>query len=194
MIEKKDIGIVILAGGKAQRMDGQNKGLIQLAGMSLIEHVIKRLDPEITERVISANEDLAHYQALGYPVIEDSLPGQPGPLCGMFSAMQFLKKEWLLVVPCDVPLLPNDYVKRMISHDASAKAYVAFDGTRQHSGCCLLHHSLQADLLAHLEQQRLAVHRFLEEHHAQQIDFSDEAQAFTNINTPQQLEELKQYD
>jgi len=174
-------------------MDGQNKGLIQLAGKPLIEHVLKRLDPEISARVISANQDLSEYQALGFPVVEDSLPGQLGPLCGMLSALQFLKKEWLLVVPCDVPLLPDDYVKRMIDHDATAKAYVAFDGSRQHSGCCLLHRSLQTDLLTHLEQRRLAVHRFLDDHQAQQVDFSDEAQAFTNINTPQQLEELKQH-
>jgi len=176
-------------------MGGQNKGLIQFVGMPLIEHVMSRLDSDIKDRIISANEDLERYQALGYPVVEDSLPGHLGPLCGMYSAMQFLKKEWLLVAPCDVPLLPTDYVQRMIDHNGSAKAYVAFDGERQHNGCCLLHHSLQADLLAHLEKNYLSAHRFLQEHNAQQIDFSDEAAAFANINTPKQLkeqEELKQ--
>ena len=172
-------------------MGGQNKGLIQVEGKPLIEYVMSHIDPEIESRVISANDDLPRYQALGYPVIEDIFPGQLGPLCGMYSAMQFLNKEWLLVAPCDVPLLPHDYVERMISHDGSARAYFAFDGTRQHSSCCLLHHSLKVDLLTHLQQKRLAVLRFLMEQQAQQIDFSDEAQCFANINTPQQLEALK---
>lgn len=173
-------------------MGGQNKGLIQFAGMPLIEHVMSRLDPDIKDRVISANEDLDSYQALGYPVVEDSLPGQLGPLSGMYSAMQFLNKKWLLVAPCDVPLLPTDYVQRMIDHDDAEKAYVVFDGERQHNGCCLLHHSLRADLLAHLEKNYLSAHRFLQEHDAQQIDFSDEAAGFANINTPEQLKELEQ--
>lgn len=173
-------------------MGGQNKGLIPLAGLPLIQHVIQRLDPAIKDRVISANEDLTYYQALGYPVVEDKISGNLGPLCGIYSAMLFLNKQWLLVVPCDVPLLPHDYVERMLDHDATGKAYVAFDGERQHSGCCLLHHSLQQDLLNHLEQKQLAVHRFLEKHHAQQIDFSDEAQGFININSPEQLTELEE--
>lgn len=175
-------------------MGGQNKGLIPFKGTPLIEHVMNRLDPSIKDRAISANDDLPRYQTLGYPVIADSLPGHLGPLCGMYSAMQFLNKEWLLVVPCDVPLLPTDYAQRMSAHDESAKAYVAFDGTRQHSGCCLLHQSLQADLLSHLQEKRLAVHRFLQEQHAQQVDFLDSAQAFANINTPEQLKKLEQQE
>lgn len=172
-------------------MDGQNKGLIQLGGKTLIEHVINRLGPEIKDLVISANKDIARYQTLGYPVIEDKLPGQLGPLCGIYSAMQYLEKEWCLVVPCDVPLLPNDFIERMLNHDDSTKTYVAFDGARQHNSCCLLHCSLRGDILAHLEQNKLSLHRFLSEHQVQQVDFADEAEGFMNINTCQQLEDLK---
>jgi len=171
-------------------MGGINKGLIEFNGKKLIEHVIQRLDPVVTDRVISANDNLPIYERFGFPVIADTLPNQLGPLSGIYSAMKFLHKEWLLVVPCDVPFLPLGYVQRMLSHDGTAKTYVAFDGERQHSGCCLLHRSLQPDLLASLENNLLAVHHFLAEHGVQQIDFSDQALAFTNINTPEQLEAL----
>lgn len=182
----------MLAGGKASRMGGQNKGLIKLAGKTLIEHVMDRLDPQLTNRFISANEAISEYESLGYPVVQDVIPGQLGPLAGIYTTMQVAKKDWLLVVPCDVPLLPLDYAERMLNHDGSVKAYVAFDGERQHSGCCLLHHSLQADLQQALEQNHLAVHHFLTEHDAQQVDFSDHCQAFININTPEQLEALEE--
>jgi molybdopterin-guanine dinucleotide biosynthesis protein A len=196
VIENNHLGIVVLAGGRAERMNGQNKGLIELAGKPLITHVLDKLGSKtagtgLKNIVISANSDLDRYQSLGYPVVEDSLSGQLGPLCGMYSAMNYLKTEWLLTVPCDVPLLPDDYVQRMLNHDGIAKAYVAFDGERQHCGCCLLHYSLQSDLLSHLEGQQLAVHRFLKEHHAQQINFSDEAEGFANINTPEQLAKVE---
>ena len=173
-------------------MGGQNKGLIKLAGKTLIEHVMDRLDRQAADRVISANEAIPQYESLGYRVVTDAIPGQLGPLAGIYSAMQVTKKDWLLVVPCDVPMLPLDYVERMLNHRASAKAYVAFDGQRQHSGCCLLHHSLQTDLQQALENNHLAVHHFLTEHDAQQIDFSDQRQAFININTLEQLEALEE--
>lgn len=191
MLNINDIGLVVLSGGKSNRMDGRNKGLVPLNGKPLVKHVLKRLDPAIKNIAISANQDIKTYQEFGYPVIEDILPGQAGPLCGIYSAMRFFDKEWLLTVPCDVPKLPHDFVKRMIDHDGSAKAYVAFDGNRRHNGCCLLHHSLLNDLETELELQHLAIYSFLENHNAQQIDFSDEATGFTNINTPQQLAELK---
>jgi molybdopterin-guanine dinucleotide biosynthesis protein A len=172
-------------------MDGRNKGLIPLNGKSLVMHVINRLDPRVSDIAISANQDIAAYQKFGYPIIEDLFPGQVGPLCGIYSAMRFFTKQWVLTVPCDVPLLPPDYVQRMIDHDESAKAYVAFDGIRRHNSCCLLHRSLLNDLQKELELQHLAIYSFLETHRAKQIDFSDEAPGFTNINTLQQLAELE---
>ena len=103
------------------------------------------------------------------------------------AALADAQSEWLLTVPCDVPNIPLDYLTRMANHAIEAKAYVADDGQRLHNGCCLLHTSLQADLLRHLEQQKLAMHRFLQSMNAQNVDFSDQADAFININTPQQL-------
>lgn len=196
MISENDISIVVLAGGRAERMQNRNKGLLELAGKPLIVHVLDRLklakqQPEAGRIVISANNDLDSYRRLGYPVVEDSLPGQLGPLCGMYSAMLYLNTEWLLTVPCDMPLLPADYIQRMTHHDDTAMAYVAFAGERQHSSCCLLHQSLQTDLLEYLEQQQLAVYRFLKVQQAQLIDFTDEAAGFTNVNTPEQLIDLE---
>jgi molybdopterin-guanine dinucleotide biosynthesis protein A len=192
LIKVNDTGLVILAGGEGRRMGGQNKGLLELMGQPLISHVLQRLDPGVSQRVISANNNITAYQQLGYPVIEDRLPGQLGPLAGIYSALESLHTEWLLTVPCDLPLLPTDYVQRMLDHDGKARAYVAFDGERQQSGCCLLHHSLQSDLLTRLQHRQLAVHRFLAEHQAEPIDFSDESEGFININTPEQFAQLKQ--
>ncbi len=46
---------VILASGRAERMDGRDKGLLPLAGEPLIAHSIRRLRPQVAERLISAN-------------------------------------------------------------------------------------------------------------------------------------------
>ena len=192
-IDIKNISIVILAGGQARRMSGENKGLLALGGRPLLQHVLDRLPAGISI-VISANSDIERYKSFGHPVIKDELAGNLGPMNGIYSALHTMSSEWLLTVPCDTPNLPLDYVDRMISQDFDAKACVADDGHRIHNGCCLLHASVQADLLEHIEQQKLAMHGFLKSIAAQRVDFSDQADAFMNINTPEQLQqaELKQ--
>jgi len=186
-IDINKISIVILAGGQASRMGGQNKGLALLAGKPMLQHVLERL-PQAADIFISANADIERYEQFGYPVIADALAGQLGPMNGIYSALAAAKSEWLLTIPCDIPYIPLDYLSRMANQSSQAKAYVASDGQRWHHGCCLLHSSLQTELLRHLDQQKLAMHRFLKMMHAQSVDFSDQADGFMNINTTKELE------
>jgi len=193
-IVQQDVSLVILAGGKARRMGGQSKGLIPLAGKPLIQHELDRLakDMDGIEVLISANDHQQEYKAFGYEVIGDVIDGQLGPLSGIYSAMLHSDRQWVLSLPCDIPLIPQDYISRMLDHNANNLAWVAED-KRQHPGCCLLHCSLKDELKACLNNNELAVHLFLEKHQANGIDFSDQAEAFENINTPEQLVEIEKH-
>ena len=51
------ISAVILAGGKARRMGGCDKGLQLLHGKPLIARVIERLRPQVGEIAINANRN-----------------------------------------------------------------------------------------------------------------------------------------
>ena len=55
------ISAVILAGGKARRMGGQDKGLQILGKQSLIEHIVNRLQPQIHDISINANRNQTEY-------------------------------------------------------------------------------------------------------------------------------------
>ncbi len=190
LITPKNISAVILAGGQGRRMGIQNKGLMDLAGKPLIAHVIDRLTPQLEHIIISANADLKTYETFGYPIVTDPPPGQQGPLAGIYSALQHIQTPWLLTVPCDVPLLPLDYVARFAALPTDCYAAVAHDGTRQQSGCCLLHISLRESIAQQLAQSQFALRHLLSAHHAQQVDFSDQANTFVNINTPEQLQQV----
>ena len=187
-IKNEEISIVILAGGQGQRMSGQNKGLLPLMGKPMIAHVIQRL-PTGVNTLISANADIDVYSQFGLAVIPDVIAEPLGPLNGIYSAFLQTTSEWLLTVPCDTPKIPNDYFSRM-TQATTAKAYVANDGQRAHNGCCRLHRSLLDKLLSHLEQRQLALHAFLQHVGVQGVDFSDQAEAFVNINTAQELQQL----
>ena len=61
-MNKDNITGLILAGGKARRMGGIDKGLVPLKGEPMIKHVIKRLNPQVSEILINANREIETYQ------------------------------------------------------------------------------------------------------------------------------------
>ena len=107
------ISALILAGGAGQRMGGQDKGLVKFHDRPLVAHVLTRIQSQVDEILISANRNLDDYQALGYPVLRDASDGYQGPLAGMLAGLYAARHAWVLMVPCDTPLLPADLVRQL---------------------------------------------------------------------------------
>ncbi|VDR30694.1 molybdopterin-guanine dinucleotide biosynthesis protein MobA [Raoultella terrigena] len=105
---------VVLAGGKATRMGGVDKGLQPLNGQPLWRYVTDALQPQVTNLAISANRNLQSWQATGYPIYTDSLSNFPGPLAGMLSVMQQIECPWFVFCPCDTPFIPSFLVERLM--------------------------------------------------------------------------------
>ena len=84
-ISKNEITAVILAGGQASRMDGEDKGLIVFRELPLIAHVVNITKPKVNQTLISANRNLEEYANFG-KVISDDLEGYQGPLAGISKA------------------------------------------------------------------------------------------------------------
>nr|MBG6242851.1 molybdenum cofactor guanylyltransferase MobA [Candidatus Symbiopectobacterium sp. Dall1.0] len=76
---------IILAGGQASRMGGQDKGLLTLRGIPLYQHVLTRLKPQVDRVYINANRNQAVYQESGCTVFSDLPNGFSGPLAGILS-------------------------------------------------------------------------------------------------------------
>ncbi|MGA7982585.1 MAG: molybdenum cofactor guanylyltransferase MobA, partial [Chromatiaceae bacterium] len=103
---------VILAGGMARRMGGQDKGLVHFSGRPLIEWVIEALRPQVRALLINANRHREIYAAYGCPVVADDIDGFQGPLAGFASAMAAAATPWIVTAPCDGPFLARDLVER----------------------------------------------------------------------------------
>lgn len=190
-MDKSAISAVILAGGRGARMGGEDKGLLPLAGKPMIAHVIERLAPQVGTLLISANRNLDAYRQFGLPVISDRIAGYCGPLAGLHSALSTITTDWLISTPCDTPFLPHDYVARMCAAIDQQLAFVAYDGNYMQPGFCLLHRDVLPELVISLEKQEYAVYKFLRKVRAIQVDFSDEAQVFRNINTAEELKDAQ---
>jgi molybdopterin-guanine dinucleotide biosynthesis protein A len=187
-----DITAVILCGGRGRRMGGSDKGLIQLEGKPLIQHVIAAIAPQVEQLIINANRNIPEYQALGYPVIRDELSGFQGPLAGILVCMDFISNPDLVTVPCDGPRLPADLVQRLHTtrEQAAADIAVAYDGERLQPVYALIPTRLQSSLKHYLEGDDRKIDLWYAQHKIAKADFSDIPQTFLNINTPQQRDQL----
>lgn len=188
------ITAVILAGGRARRMEGADKALLPLAGRPLLAHVIAALRPQVDAILLNSNRPAAHYAQFGLPVIADSLPDQPGPLAGLLSALQTTNSELVLSVPCDTPCLPADLVARMRAalQRNDADVCSASDGTQLHAAIMLAHRRVTAALENYLASGGRKVQDWLRAQKLAVADFSDRPDAFCNVNTPQELQQLEQ--
>ena len=178
-------GAILLSGGRGRRIGGIEKGLAPLAGRALIEWVIERIAPQVSELAISANQHSHAYRALNWPVIADTLPDQPGPLAGVLAAAAVLTSEWLLVVPCDTPFLPLDLGARLAAataHDIHLAR--ASDAEQTHYAIMRLHRSLLPDMAAFLANGQRSVQRWQARHPCAEARFA-QPEAFANLNTPE---------
>ncbi|WP_417643411.1 molybdenum cofactor guanylyltransferase MobA [Enterobacter kobei] len=187
MNQSEAITGVVLAGGKATRMGGKDKGLLELNGQPLWQHVAGKLARQVDTVVISANRNLAVYQASGYPVIQDSLPGFPGPLAGMLAVMQQVNSAWFLFCPCDTPTIPEDLATRLRAGLNDAPAVWVFDGERDHPAIALMHRQLIPFLTDYLASGERRVMVALRQAGGRAVDCSDIQSAFINVNTPEDL-------
>lgn len=190
--EKNHITGLILAGGQAKRLQGQDKGLIQLHGKTLVEYAIEQLNPQVQDLIISANRNLLAYQGYGLPVIEDADSNFSGPLAGLLAGLQHIETEWLQCVPCDNPHLPDDLVLQL-SRQLEQPALLAIPRWQQRLQpvYSLVHRSLAASLTKFLQGGQRKVQEWLMQQPHCIVDFADEAN-FSNINTPEELQQAEQ--
>ena len=186
---------LILAGGKASRMQGNDKGLLKACGKMLVEYTIDALDPQTDQLMISANRHLDEYRTLGYPVISDSFGEYAGPLAGILSALEHIHEEALLVVaPCDMPELPTDLVQRLVAqlNNESAELCCVKTEDRLQPLVAVMQTSVHEHLKTYLQSDRHKVHDWLNSLKYTTVDYSDQETAFVNINTQEELSQFEQ--
>lgn len=193
--QAEPVSAIILAGGQAQRLGGLDKGLVELDGKRLIAHVLERLAGQVDEILISANRNLDVYADYGWPVVPDGESGYPGPLAGILAGAGQARHDWLLVVPCDTPFLPETLAERMLERGRTAAVPLvrASDAMRIHYAVMLLHRTLVADLADWLKAGERRVQAWQARHAHTEVRFEEPPWAFMNINTPEDLRQAESH-
>ncbi len=196
-IPPDDITGVVLAGGRGTRMGGGDKGLQNHLGMPLALHGVLRLQRQVGSVMVTANRNLAAYEAMGVAVWPDAVPDFAGPLAGLLTGLERCETPWLLAVPCDAPDFPEDLADRLARALAENDADIAVaaarepDAVRLKPEFCLLRAMLLEDLMAALQAGERDIERWTSRHRRVVVEFED-AGAFFDANTPQDLHRLQQ--
>ena len=183
---------LLLAGGLGRRMGGQDKGLVQVDHHTLAQHVLRRLQPQVGTVLINANRNPKIWAALGWPVVPDFLQGFLGPLAGLHAGLHACTTPWLACVPCDAPCLPLDLVPRLASaaQEAGAELAVASAGSQMQPVFALMRRTALSKLEQAVHAGRRRADSWLPMTQHVRVEFADPL-AFRNINTPQELQALR---
>ena len=178
---------LILAGGRATRMEGLDKGLVLWKGEPLIAHVLSAIHVQVDDIVISCNRSFEDYQHYGKVVTDDS-PDFLGPLAGIAAALPHCQQDWVFVVACDMPCLPTDIILRLWQAlDDNAQLAVGHDGEHLQPLCLLLHKSLWSSLDEYVKQGHASVYKWINTQ-VHNVAYIEDKHAFMNINSLAELD------
>ena len=185
---------LLLAGGRARRMDGRDKGLLALRGRPMAAWVLDQLAQQTRSVLISANRNAGSYADLGHEVIADRDAGFLGPLAGLATGLDRAETPWVVTAPCDSPFLAADYVGRLydVALNSGSKVAVAHDGHRLQPVFSLVNVSCRSDLEIFLKEGGRKIDLWLDRQVWKSVDFSDWPDMFLNVNTPRELHDIEE--
>lgn len=199
MIAPSEITGLLLAGGRAQRMGGIDKGLVPFQGKPLIEHAIHRLGPQVSGLLINANRNQDIYSQYGYPIVADENQDFSGPLAGYLVGLKACKTPYLVTAPCDSPLFPTDLVMALANRLEKQDANIAYASSQDSAGkvwaqpvFCLMKRDVLHSLEQFLANGQRKIDRWFAAQDACTAIFINES-AFANANTPEELAQLEKF-
>ncbi len=170
-------------------MGGVDKGLKPLRGKPMVQWVIERFAPQVEELLINANQTLDTYATFGYRVIADAIGGFAGPLAGLHRGLTEARNALVATVPCDSPFLPRDLIARLHAalENRGTEIAVARTGNQPHPVFCLCRREVLPGLTAFLAGGGRKIDAWYAMLKVVEVAFDDEADAFSNINTQDEL-------
>ena len=180
--------VLLLAGGRGQRMGGRDKGLVDWRGRPLIAWLHDVARPLSDDLIISCNRNTERYRPFADQLVSDAEPDFPGPLAGIRAGLAVARHPWLLVLPCDAPRVDSALLTNMRRAALPGRPLLLRQGAQWQPLFCLLPTRLLPDLeRAWREGQRSPRHIFTTMG-AVALDCAEDDPRLANVNSPDLLE------
>jgi molybdopterin-guanine dinucleotide biosynthesis protein A len=168
-------------------MGGVDKGLQPLRGKPMAQWALERLAPQVDELLINCNQNLEAYARFGRRLVPDEIGGFAGPLAGLHAGLKAAAHPLVVTVPCDSPYLPLDLVSRLCVAIPDKDLAVAKTGDQPHPVFSLVRKDVLQSLEAFLAGGGRKIDAWYASLRTIEVSFDDEADAFRNINTREEL-------
>ncbi|MFJ3263791.1 molybdenum cofactor guanylyltransferase MobA [Pseudomonas sp. NPDC086581] len=181
--------VLILAGGRGQRMGGQDKGLLEWQGRPLVSYAAALARPFSDDLIISCNRNADIYAGFADRLVQDDSADFPGPLAGIRSGLTAARHTHLLVLPCDTPRLDADLLERLLRASATAPDIVHMlrRGTQWEPLFCIIPVALRTPIEEAWDQGDRSPRHVFSNLGLEAVDCPADDPRLANLNTPELL-------
>lgn len=189
----------ILAGGKAARFGGRDKGALVVDGRTILERLITELR-SVTDDILIVGG--AHDHLIGSTgqsairVIDDRVPDS-GPLGGLDAALSAARDAALVLVACDMPFITARMLAYLLQLTADADLVVPRTERGYHPLCAAYTRSCLPFVTARLRRGQLKMAGLIDDVRVRVVTpveldpFGDPGRLLANVNTPAEFEALE---
>jgi molybdopterin-guanine dinucleotide biosynthesis protein A len=187
MINPKQITGVVLAGGLSRRM-GQDKGSMLFRDKALILYSYEVLKPFVNSVWLSSNQK--PHASFGLPMLAD-IHHSIGPIGGLHAALIAAPTEWILVLPCDTPLVQAELIMQLFNTSISTDCQAIVPSHDGHfEPLFALYHKNTIDQInIQISKGDYKMTHFIEQINTVIVQVSQQ-KSFVNINTPEDFNKL----
>lgn len=190
--------LVLFAGGRATRLGGVNKALLEVGGRSIVRRILDSLGPLADERVALTNDE-ALAAAAGLTLVFDPEP-HAGVLAALATGLAATHGEVCLAVACDMPFVSATVFQALLDLQAEHDADVVIPRVGPHLEPMHAVYRRQPVLtavsaaLARGDQRMISYFgdvRVLEVEEATLRAADPALRSFFNVNTPDDLDQAR---
>lgn len=189
------VDAAILAGGRARRLGGVAKALLEVGGQTVLARQVAILRSLFSELLLVVGDD-APYRALAASLdlrlIRDREPAR-GPLAGLQAALGATRADALVVVGCDLPFLDPALLQLVRDEAPWAQAVVPRVAGRPQPLHARYSRSILPHVEARLRRDALRLLGLLDDLEVAWLDeprlraLDPTLRGLTNLNTPEDL-------
>ena len=190
-LQKDDLSIAVLSGGKSSRMNYEDKGLMEFNGFSVLSRIIEISNKYSNDVFIIANNNLKEYEKLHPYLYSDILDNYQGPLSGIYTALSKSKNKYVIILPSDGPFIKEDYFEKFIKYESDQHILVTKTGDRLQPVYARLDASLTENLRVFLETGERKIDKWYNACGYKEILYEQSDEMFININSKDDIEKNK---
>jgi molybdopterin-guanine dinucleotide biosynthesis protein A len=178
--------VLLLSGGRGQRLGGLDKGLVEWQGRPLIAWLHERVRPFTDDLIISCNRNAERYAEWADQLVQDDSPDYPGPLAGIRAGLAVARHEQVLILPCDAPKVDDALIADLLAA-AGDRPVMVRQGEFWEPLFCVLPRAVLPALEAGWQAGERSPQRILRQMNPVAVFCAEGDARLANFNTPELL-------